>query len=346
MVAMPKLQCIAADAELRSTLRARLKDSGFRVTKLGEMLGTDFSAGGPLTRRRAQDQRRRKAKSRRSRLRWWAAAGGDAQHVIRTGDEPSVAYGSHTIGLTPPALRDMRRSHGAFARVKCGGASLAAKLATAGPAYADIDPAVTYAAPSFVAVASMIWDLPRTRHHYIFAWRRAVRDIADTGAAQWDLINGPVSAAMCHLLRIGVRWVGPFAITWDINTINILDTSLLHVQALLRDRARVICDREMLQRLGGRRGWNKEQVDDRYRHGIDWECLRAHLRTLKPVARKALQVAAAGGYWSDERRWLQGYAQSPECTSCNQAVGDDIHYSSWECGAVGAMLTWGKNRGQ
>ncbi len=147
MVAVPKLQCIAADAELRATLKARLKASGFRVTKLGEMLGTDFSAGGALTSRRAQDLRRRKARKRRSKLRWWASAGGDAQLVVRAGDEPSIVYGCHAVGLTPSALRDIRRVHGAFANVKCGGASLTAKLATAGPNFADIDPAVTYVAP-------------------------------------------------------------------------------------------------------------------------------------------------------------------------------------------------------
>ncbi len=84
-VAVPKLQCIAANGDLRKALRARLANSGYRVTKIGDVLGTDFAGGGRLTRRRLQEQRRRRARARKGRLKWWHKIGRNAAKVVDSG---------------------------------------------------------------------------------------------------------------------------------------------------------------------------------------------------------------------------------------------------------------------
>ncbi len=223
MVSVPKLQCVSADAEVRKTLRRRLKQYGFRVTKVGDMLGTDFGGGAPLRRRRLQEKRRRKALARRCKLKWWAKAGGDAHHVVETGLEPSAIYGMAANGIPPTVMRDVRRLRGAFARIKCGGASLTAKLATAGRNFAEADPAVIHAAPSLKSILAMIWDFPRTRSGFVFAWRRAVREVKEGTENGWRAVAGPVGAAMCQLTQIGVNWPAPFRLQWEDITISILD---------------------------------------------------------------------------------------------------------------------------
>ncbi len=220
MVSVPKLQCIAADAGVCDTLRRRLKGQGFRVTKTGDLLGTDFAGGAPLRRRRLQERRRRKALARRSKLRWWARLGGDAQHVVESGLSPSIAFGEAANGIPPTMMRDMRRLRGAFGRIKCGGSSLTAKLAIAGRKYTEADPAVLHVAPTLKSLLSMLWDFPRSRAGFIFAWRRAVREVGQAVGGGWKAVAGPVGAAMCHLAQAGVAWPAPFRLQWgDITVI-------------------------------------------------------------------------------------------------------------------------------
>ncbi len=348
MVATPKLVCIAPDAELRSILRSRLRPMGYDVVREGELLGADFSGGAPFRTRRQQRQRRRGALARRRRLKWWAKSGGNSGQVVSTGAIPSVVYSMESCGLPPPIMRDLRKLRGAFARVKSGGASLTAKLATAGHRYCDADPAVLYVAPPFRAIHEMLWDFPRTRFHFIFAWRKAVREIVETDGSGWNRVAGPVSAAMCHLMSIKVRWEAPFRLTIDEDIVQLLEVPPSHVYAVLRDRARLMLDVAFIRRLAVQKGWERTSVDERYANGIDWDFVRVHLRSpaLTPTKRRALQVLSAGAFWSDERRWLAGYQATPGCSICQDAVGDDAHYFAADCEAVQVALTWERIAGR
>ncbi len=346
-VADAKLHCVAADKELRSALRQRLAPSGFRVAKLGEVLGTDFSGGGHLTRRRLQEKRRRRTKARRKKLRWWHKLKGNGGRVVDNGLFPSDAYGMQCGGLPPAVLRDARRTRGAFARIKCQGASLTAKLATAGPNYADVDPASRHPAPPLRALHELLWDFPQMRFTFVFAWRGAVRDFIDDNRP-WSKIRGPVGAAMCHLRRLGVQWVAPFRIVADTVPIDLLKVPPRQAYMFLQDVARVALDRQLVDRLAISRGWDRDSVAARYQKGIDWPMTRRILaaKNLQPTERRALQVAMAGGCWSDERRWLAGMTETPSCTLCNEEVGDEEHFFTGRCAAVDVALWWRRVAGQ
>ncbi len=349
MVAVPKLQCITADGNLRKILRAALAPAGFRICKLGEMLGSDYAAGGTLSRRKLQDQRRRKARKRKGRLKWWAQQGGNSAHVVDTGVAASISYCRTVNGITPTVMHDMRRFRGARTRVKCGGTSLSTKLAIAGPRYCDADPATVFAAPPFLSLLELLWDFPQTRFHLVLAWRGAHRDMDDVADSEaWKRVRGPVGAALCHLRQIDVRWDAPFRITFDGVTINILETSPRHTYAVLQDRARVQLDKAVITKLAERRGWNAESILPRYRLGIDWDFVRNLLRSpaLTPTQRRGLQVLISGGFWSDERKWLNGYLNNPGCTVCGEAVGDDAHYFRGDCPAVQVELNWERIAGR
>ncbi len=254
-----------------------------------------------------------------------------------------------SLGIPPSVMRDVRRTRGAYARVRCGGASLTAKLALAGKNHKDADPAVLHAAPPLLAVAELLWDFPRMRHGFIYAWRAAVRATADAEEPVWDKANGPVIAAYCHVLQLGIKWVAPFRVDVGEGTIaDILEVPPRQLYAVIQDRARVHIDKVFLRRIARQRGWNEDLVMQRYGNGVDWEYVRMVLNgpSITAKARRALEVVTAGAFWSDERRWLCNYTDTPGCTNCNEAVGDDAHFYSGECGGVHAALVWEKVAGR
>jgi hypothetical protein len=187
---------------------------------------------------------------------------------------------------------------------------------------------VVHVAPPFRALHDLLWDFPRMRFTFIFAWRKAVRDIIERVDGDWKHVSGPVSAAMCHLKHIGVQWVAPFCIDIDGTRIQLLEVPPVHVYAVLRDHARVQLDIAFTRRIAQQRGWNSDAVLGRYANGVDWEFIRVLLRSpsVSLARKRALQVVAAGAFWSDERRWLAGYQPTPECSLCRDAVGDDAHF--------------------
>ncbi len=107
-------------------------------------------------------------------------------------------------------------------------------------------------------------------------------------------------------------------------------------------------DKAFIARIAADRGWDHEAILERYKFGIEWPMVRAVLRskTLRPTARRALQVAQAGGFWSDERRWMCGLKEDPGCGTCHEAVGDDEHYFGVQCPAVQIEMTWRRIAGE
>ncbi len=78
-LAEDKKQCVASTHALRKALKPAMARLGFSVTSEGELLGTDYGAGGKISRRKVLNVRIRKVKRRRVRLRWWKKAGGDSR---------------------------------------------------------------------------------------------------------------------------------------------------------------------------------------------------------------------------------------------------------------------------
>ncbi len=107
-------------------------------------------------------------------------------------------------------------------------------------------------------------------------------------------------------------------------------------------------DKAAIGRIATERGWDHDAILKRYEHGIDWTMTRAVLRSLttRPTARRALQVVQAGGFWSDERRWICQLKGDPSCETCQEAVGDDEHYFRVQCPAVQINMMWRKIAGE
>ncbi len=223
MIAPSKRQCVASSARLRKAISPSMARIGFPVDAEGELLGTDFTAGGVMRRRRAQNKRVKKVARRRGRLRWWRRLGGDAVEVSRGGAIPAVIYGAAATGLPPAALRTARRVQGAMSRIGASGASLTAKLAIGGANYRDVDPAVAHPAPPLKQILAILWEKPQERKDFVEAWRKIAIEFKTCGEqAAWRLIRGPISAAWAHLKRINLEWVSPFvmrALDHDIDLI-------------------------------------------------------------------------------------------------------------------------------
>ena len=201
-VATSKLQCTASPANLRAILKPQLALLDIPVFAEGEVLGTDYAAGGKILRRAKQVHRRRQACSRMGRVKWWRGLGGQALSIVQCGLRPSTAYGCGTTGIPPSTMRDLRRSQGAVTGSSCGGSSLTSKLAIGGNEWREADPAVLDANWPLIDVASKLWDDPSSRQGFVFAWRQATRDMV----GEW---SGRLGAGFVGLL--GRRWSGYFS---------------------------------------------------------------------------------------------------------------------------------------
>ncbi len=231
-VALGKVACIASSSELRKRLRPTGIELGCRVSRHGELLGTDYCAGGRI-QRRAQARRRKKAAKRKGRLKWLRNHGGAATAVARGGLQPEACYGSSVFGIAPPTMRDVRKHIASTTKVRCGGSSTTAKLALGGQFNSeDIDPMTHIGNEAMLEVAAKIWDEARCRGELVKMWLRSRDELSDLSpAARWQGINGPVSAAMVQLWRAGATWPKPFTINIINHDVNLLDTPLHHQAA-------------------------------------------------------------------------------------------------------------------
>ncbi len=335
-VAENKLFCVTSSRDVCRTLKGQLAGEGFQVSTAGEVLGTDYRAGGQLRSRGAQEKRRMKMNSRGPKLRWWRGLGGRATDIARSGAWPSGLYGSDAIGIPPALLRDARRIHAGAARVRCSGASVTARLAVGGERGQEADPAVLHCNPPLKRIMEKMWDEPAARSQLVKMWLWARNDISQAAANQkWRVIRGPVGAAMLHLERTGGEWHKPFMIRVLGHEVNILATPPLQVMGLLKEQARLDLDRRLIEQLCDDRGWEKAQVLGRYSKGIDWDLLRGMLYENDQTAaeRAALRLVACGGYWAEERKWKAGLRGTGTCDNCLDAVGSDWH-SLHECVAL------------
>ncbi len=339
-VAQHKTTCIASCAVLRDRMADEMKDMGIPITLAGEVLGIDYTAGGEMRRRGTQIQRRRRATGRKKRLKWWKGLGGRAGRVAKSGAIPQLAYGSEVTGLPPSALRDARGIQGATTSTQCGGASLTAKLALGGDCYQDTEPGVLLHNPPLRAILTLIWDRPDAREDVVrahYSARDKMREHGPTGF--WRVVNGPVSAALAHAERVGVRWDKPFQLTALGHTINPLETPPKQTEQILREHARIQYDHLMLRRLAVRNEWDVDAIMQKYKHGINWALLRDVLcgrrGRLSPRERNILLVVATGGFWPEHRRWNNGLLESPECSACGHPMSTPWHRIH-DCSATAA----------
>jgi hypothetical protein len=102
-VAAHKSSCVVSCKRLRDRLTKDMDALGIKPRLEGEMLGIDFSAGGPLRRRATQKARCRKATARRGKIAWLRKAGGAAARVARMARSPNT-HMARTLSGFPPLL--------------------------------------------------------------------------------------------------------------------------------------------------------------------------------------------------------------------------------------------------
>ncbi len=328
-VAPGKVACIASSRALQRRLRLTGVDLGCRVSRHGELLGIDFTAGGH-TLRLAQARRRKKAARRRRRLKWLRSHGGAATAVARGGLVPEACFGGSVLGIGPSTMRDVRRHVAATSRVRCSGSSTTAKLALGGPEkFDDVDPFITAGNEAMFQIAAKIWDEPNCRAELVKMWLHSRDDLQHLPeAARWRELRGPVGAAMTQLWRIGATWPKPFFIQVMGHEVSLLEHPPRLIGQLLRAQSRLRLDMILLERLCLDKGWCEQDVREMYKFGIDWEAIRRLLRSdqLLPAERHALLIVTTGGFWSDIRRWHAGMVPTGTCCACFQFQGSDRHH--------------------
>ncbi len=345
-VAENKIQIIASSSTLRERLRAHMPAHARNVAANGELLGADFSAGGPLRLRPVSRKRLMKAMRRRRRLKWWRKIGGNAAEVARGGVVPSVTFGAQANGLPCSILRDLRRMQAATSSIRACGSSTSAKLALGGRNFAESDPGVSHANPPLVELARTLWDRPETRADHIISWRRAKRDLERLPVGKiWGAARGPAGAALGHLLRLDATWPSPFVVKLLDIDVKLLEVPPKVLERILRLHARRHYDRVLIVRLAGQFSWDLPSVLQKYSLGIDWASIRELLNGrcggLNAAEKRALHVLVTGAFWPESRRWQDaGSLPTGSCLACLDYIGTEQHKINGECGAVEAELLW------
>ncbi len=335
-VAKGKTACVASSREVKRTLEREFADMDINVLMKGELLGTDFTAGGQAVARPVQMKRRRKANARRGRLGWWRNRGGKTSRITAGGTSPSQAYGSDTNGIPDALMYDMRRLHVTSARVKCKGASLTGRLAVGGDGYQEHDPEILFHNPPLGKILEKIWDEPWTRSDMVRSWYSAREEVGQAAKGKrWAVVRGPVGGAYAHCLRVGVVWQAPFRITALDEEIDLLSVPPRQVMMILKRHARRHLDTQMLRHLCRDHNWNEEEVLARYRHGVDWDLIRDMLKSQRMSAKEksALLVSVCHGHWTGERLWQKGLRDQRPCDLCNHPIADELH-AVHECEAM------------
>ncbi len=147
---------------------------------------------------------------------------------------------------------------------------------------------------------------------------------------------------MAHILRIGGRWDKPYTIKLLGHEINILDAPPKQIEMVMRRQARQQLDIELLQRLARENGWNADKVRAQYPHGVDWELVRRILKgsvgQLAADEKWAYEILVSGAFWTEEKRWLTGYAAHGSCSACHWEIGD-LRHNVHGCSAMAAHLS-------
>ena len=178
--------------------------------------------------------------------------------------------------------------------------------------FVDIDPAVLEPAPSFLAVAELIWDDPPARQSIVEAWRAATKTLTAPGA-KWKHVRGPVGAAMRSLLRIGAAWRKPFSIEVFGENVSLLEVPPKQVAELLKAQARQDIDRKFVEKIIKAEALETQDAAatrNLYKEGVDWELLRQILRhkrfDFSVGERDALHTLAVEKFWPGKRLWEAG----------------------------------------
>ncbi len=325
-----KLHCITSSSPLRRRLARGLRDDGFKVDNYGELLGVGFAAGGQMRSRSTNAARLRKALRRKNRLKWLRDNGGRASRVVRDGWRPAVNYEGSVSGISDRTMLLTRRAQGATCRIRCGGASLTARLAVGGEEFEDVDPWVLDAALPVRAILNIIWDQPQRRGELVRMWRLASDEVGNAPATErWRRVRGMVGACMAHVMRAGGRWHKPFTMNLLGCDIDILRTPPKQVEYVLQRQARQKLDVDLVNRIAVEYGWDSNNIRNHYRHGIDWEQVRCMLRgsvgNLSGEERHAYLVLLSGAFWTEWKRWTSGYSGHASCAACTWEMGSLAH---------------------
>ena len=315
---------------------------GIIVQKKAKHLGVHFGPGGRTRDLPGKASRWAAATQRRVRAaRLGRRLGG---HVVRTGIQPSVLYGSSVALPNLGVTRGLRRL---AARVigPTSGRSVTARLAVG-----RCDPALQAVKATMYAWFRAVWDCEHLHGSMARAWLFAQSAVAMSKRPSMSA-GGAASSFIAALSRVG--WRSPSyhsVITRDGTTVDLLAVAPRTTLQYLVDDYSVVASAasDVVSRLNGGAGshgggyaqWHTS--DDRYvkQNGrcIPWFEPAAAVLNSKwakeqaPEAVASVGAALEGGWWPQERLFQANLAADPFCRACCTHVGTFFH-RCMECSA-------------
>ena len=303
----------------RRAVAAGLAEFGVRTASAARDLGVDAAAAARRSTA-VQANRVRTMKAKASRF---AIIKGPprlkrlpARAVLVTGG----LYGAAVVGMAAGELRKLRVAVAtAIGGRPKGRRCLTAYLAVIGAT----DPAITLAETTIEHWARAVWSGDVSDEAVGPAWRRSTRKIrSGCLAAAW--VRGPVAATIRVVLGLG--WKPEAPTKWRLP-----DGSVLDLTVATPRRAR-----DAAGRAAAVAAWRAGAVSRRdaagSEEGVDLTNFARASRGADAKRVGALTAIASGAVTTPERRWRQGYQDSPACEECGAASADEVHFF-WKCPA-------------
>jgi hypothetical protein len=221
-----------------------------------------------------------------------------AARVIRTGAEPTWAYGVEAFGLADASLSKLRS---ATASALAFGGVQACPIMTVRIGLGPSGDPLCVATRASILWWVDTWTVEKSmKSIFRKTWEVCWGKIVNQGEILWRKVTGPIGTAIANLTRIGWScespevWVDQGGTTWTIGT----DRSIASI-AELSDAIRGAC----VQHLDG--AASRHRGGDGIELGVDLTVTRKHLAKLSRdhnhAGRGLLQTAVTGGLWLNAR---------------------------------------------
>ena len=332
-----KLMLLANTKEAADELARKVPFLSKAVVRAARNLGVDFTCGrrgaAAAGVRRARLQ---KVKKKISKVRWIRRQGPRVQRLVSGSLLPSGSWGGGASAMPWSHVQKLRRAmHVAMYRHTAGrSATIDLALSTRRTSIGVIDPAYTATADPIVMLHSAIWDEWLPRDWIVHTMSEAVKRQSEA-TKPWSSVNGPISGAIACCNRIGWK----FEASSPVTRIRTRTGQVLDMIDVCPMTTKTVAFRDteswMLNRVVESHGFLDGLQHQPYLTPVQRLCLSKTAENWTCLHQGYARAIGANGIWSQERLFLEGYAEEGVCQAC----GDEgsLWHTFWDCPATRAF---------
>ena len=312
-ISQDKLAIVTSDHKVAEIISKKDKCFKKSFKSTTRNLGVDFAGGKRYTKSNVRMKRVAITKFRSKRLRRVLAAGVRTAQVVRAGLHSAALYGAGVNGIDPIYVSQLKTIFHKAVTMKYQARSATADLHFESDSSSPLDPEYEAHACPIVWWCASLWNQLLPRQILLRSFSTAIANGKKPEAIKWKFCNGPASATVYSINKIGWECISP--VKWqmqDGHIINIDEVCPRTVKALVCSAVR-----EVIWKRAGVKNTSYAAL-----HGRPFtEPIQSLLRS-KPKAawngqhQGMLRSIVACGIWPEERLRIAGYLCDGLCDRC------------------------------